>query len=341
MKLFGKTWTKRKLLERIGHVSQVGGIRRFALADGPERGVEAATVDTGTGFVFTVLLNRGLDVFDAKYHGQSLAWHSATGATHPAMSMDHAARWLRTFPGGLVTTCGLAWAGHPNVDEGEALGLHGRASSLSGESLSVRGVWEGDDYLMRIEGQVRETENFGPNLLLRRRITAKLGEPKLVIEDVLENEGWRKEPFQLLYHCNFGHPLLGESTRLVIPTKRAILRETKREVPPSSYLKIPAPQKGFVEEVYYHEVPSGKTAEVRLERKGFGIPTGRGAYARYSRDTLPLLNQWKMVGQGMYVVGIEPATCRTEGRAKDRADGILQLLDPGESRRFKVEIGIL
>jgi len=47
-----------------------------------------------------------------------------------------------------------------------------------------------------------------------------------------------------------------------------------------------------------------------------------------------------MANQGTYVVGLEPANCWVEGRAKERERG-LQFLKPGETREYHLEIGVL
>ena len=47
------------------------------------------------------------------------------------------------------------------------------------------------------------------------------------------------------------------------------------------------------------------------------------------------------MGEGDYVVGMEPANCLVEGREVDRAVGRLQFLEPGESRPYHLEIGVL
>ena len=47
------------------------------------------------------------------------------------------------------------------------------------------------------------------------------------------------------------------------------------------------------------------------------------------------------MGEGTYVVGIEPANCSVGGRAKERAAGTLQFLEPGEQRNFFVQLGVL
>ena len=45
-----------------------------------------------------------------------------------------------------------------------------------------------------------------------------------------------------------------------------------------------------------------------------------------------------MTGEGTYVVGLEPATCRAVGAAAEEAAGRVIRLNPGESRRFGLEI---
>jgi hypothetical protein len=48
-----------------------------------------------------------------------------------------------------------------------------------------------------------------------------------------------------------------------------------------------------------------------------------------------------MLGQGTYVVGIEPCTNRTSGRLPARESGELIILQPGESRAYDLELGAL
>ena len=57
-------------------------------------------------------------------------------------------------------------------------------------------------------------------------------------------------------------------------------------------------------------------------------------------EQLPILVQWKMPGESMHVLGLEPANCHVEGQAAERARGSLQTLGPGQSRRFELELDI-
>ena len=66
VQLFGRSWTQRELLRHIGLVSQVGGVRLAELTEGNADGVRVAEFATGTGFGFTVLLDRGMDLAAAK-----------------------------------------------------------------------------------------------------------------------------------------------------------------------------------------------------------------------------------------------------------------------------------
>ena len=47
------------------------------------------------------------------------------------------------------------------------------------------------------------------------------------------------------------------------------------------------------------------------------------------------------MGCGLYAVGMEPADCLVEGGAKERAQGTLQFLAPGEERHFLVQISVV
>jgi hypothetical protein len=48
-----------------------------------------------------------------------------------------------------------------------------------------------------------------------------------------------------------------------------------------------------------------------------------------------------MLGEGTYVVGVEPSTNRTAGRLDARERGELIELQPGEKRAYDLELGAL
>ena len=155
--LFGRMWTRRELMERVGDISQLGGIRTSTLNDGNENGVRTVEVRTGTGFRFVVLPDRGMDISEADYAGRSLCWRSGTGDVAPAFFEPTGRGWLRGFSGGLLTTCGLTYLGPAATDEGETLGQHGRISYIPARNVLADGEWRENEYAMWVQGKVSET----------------------------------------------------------------------------------------------------------------------------------------------------------------------------------------
>ena len=82
--IYGKKYTKSELLKRVGDISQIAQIKRYKLTEGNESQVEAIDINTGTGFSFTVLPGRGMDISYAQYCGKPLCWRSSTGDVNPS-----------------------------------------------------------------------------------------------------------------------------------------------------------------------------------------------------------------------------------------------------------------
>ncbi len=342
-KLYAQSYTKEQILQRVGDISQIGGVRLQTRADGVERGVRTADFRTGTGLDFSVLIDRGLDISTAEYCGQALAWRSATADRSPAYFEEPGLGWLRSFYGGLVVTCGLTYAGAPTTDQGKPLGLHGRVSNTPATNVYADGEWQGDDYVMWVQGKVREAIVFGENIEMTRRITAKLGESRIWIHDKVTNMGHKDTEHMILYHINIGFPVIDEGGRLIGPIKGYQPRDDDAMIEKEKYADFPAPTVGFRERVYYLDMVADKNGDVSaaLVNPNFRGGQGFGVYIKYPKKELPEFTEWKMNDAGTYVVGMEPANCRVEGRDKERARGALQFLKPGETREYHLEIGLL
>jgi hypothetical protein len=189
MHLWGRTWSQVELKQRVGSLSQLGGITRFEYCDGKAKRVTALRVRTASCLEFTVVPEKDLDIFEAAYQGRSLCWHSPAGIVHPAYYDDRNVQWLKRFAGGLLTTCGNGYAGPPCEDQGEELGLHGAISNTSAEQVNWREEWKDDELLLTISGKVRENRVFGTNLFMHRTIQTSLAGRSLRLTDRIENEG--------------------------------------------------------------------------------------------------------------------------------------------------------
>jgi hypothetical protein len=336
MKLGGKTWERRALEARLGRLEQLGGLRRFRLSEGREDGVEQIQVRTGAGLCYYVSPSRAMDISLAEFAGMPLSWQAPNGDSHPAYYDARGAEWLRTAVGGLLMTCGLSYVGAPGEDQGQAFGLHGRIHHLPARQVAATGSWQGDNYEMQISGVVEEAVIFGEHLRFSRTIRSTLGVNRIEIEDQVENVGFSATPLMILYHFNFGFPLLGEQTRLHFPSQKVVVRD--EGTPLEGYDRWQEPQPGYQERVYYHQEFVSDRVSAVVHNPAFPLPYGpaRPLSVRLSWFTsqLPRLVQWKMPGAGTHVLGIEPANCYVEGRAVERARGELEMLAPGETRDF-------
>ncbi len=337
--LFGQDFSKRELLSHVGDLSQVAGIRMMQLQDGLETAVRIADVRTGSGLRFQVSLDRGMDISLADYKGFPLAWRSANGDVHPAYFDPRGAGWGRSFPGGLMTGCGMSFLGAPCIDEGEELGLHGRLSNLPASSVHSETRWENDSCIMRLKGLVRESGLFKENLLLHRTIETRLGESLITVNDHVRNEGRQTSPLMMLYHINAGWPLVDDGSRLLLNAKSMKPRDPDAENGVNEATVFSSPVPGYREQVFFHECladADGCVTALLLNSKRH-----MGLYVRFRQTELPRFIEWKMMGEGTYVVGIEPANCGVGGRAKERGAGTLQFLERGEDRHFLVQLGVV
>jgi hypothetical protein len=252
--------------------------------------------------------------------------------------------FLRQFFGGLMTTCGLTNFGPGGIDRYGTVPLHGHIDNLPAADVRWTAEWQGDECILTIEGTVRQTRLFGENLRLDRRISTRLGSRSLRIEDTVTNEGAERMPHMILYHCNGGFPLLTEDACLHVSASAMRPRDAEAEKGVDVWDRGAPPQPGFKEQVFVHTpvaCTDGRAAAALINHDLQG-GEGLGLAVRFDPAQLPAMMQWRMLGQGTYVMAVEPANCPTiEGRKVAEERGTLPFLEPGESRRYALEFQVL
>ena len=336
--LFGIPMKKSYIRERVGDISQLCTARKMTYTEGKSAGVDVIDVTTGSGFAFTVVPSRCLDISFASFRGMPLAWRSCNGETSPFMYQPEGLEWIYSFFGGLLTTCGLTYNNHPCVDQGKELGLHGRASNIPAEDVNVIKDWDGDDYVITISGRIRESSVFGDNLILNRTITTYLGAKKLLIQDIIENVGFHPSPLMMLYHVNAGWPIVTQQSQLICPAKKTVPRDEAAEVEADKWMEFLPPQKDFAERVYFHDLVPDENGSIKLGIVNTALEIG--LFMKFPREEFTNFIEWKMLGQGEYVVGLEPSNC-IYNRAIMREKGLLEFVEPGQKRSFNLEVGVL
>ena len=335
--LFGMKMEKQELLQHISSMSQLAGTRLFEYKGGKAEGVKAVEVRAGD-LNFTVLLDRGMDIANTEFRGIPVAWMSKMGIHAPSFFENQSEQFLRSFGGGLITTCGLSQVGEPCVENGDFLGLHGRISHSPVEKYSVDEYWEGEDYLIKVTGQAREAMLYQENLVLKREIICKYGEPKIFIHDVIENEGYQESPFMIMYHTNYGFPIVSEYSKVYSSSSEVNAYVTRPQEGGGDYKNLRKPIHDYTYECFEHKMPKEKDyayAAIINEKMEFGI------YLKYSPKELPVFSEWKMIGQQDYVVAFEPGNTLPVGRVKARKDNLLYMLKPKEKYEINLEFGFI
>jgi len=331
---------------KISNPAQLGGIETSVLDNGLGRGTRIAWINTGTGFRYKIVIDRAMDIADAFFNQYSLSWLNHSGVTAPQPFSDRGTGWLRTFGGGLLTTCGLTHTGGPEKDEYGERGLHGEVSNIPAEIESVIQPDPAAGKLeMRITGIIKQTPVFGPSLELRRTISGKIGKASVFIHDEVINRGNQPAPHMILYHCNFGWPLADEGTDILWrgdwkprfeDGNNKIFREG------NNFRKCPAPMEshsGTGEEVAIINCSADASGQSVCGL--FNAQIGIAVALRFQKKQLPWLSNWQHWGRGEYVTGLEPGTNPPIGQAKAREQQTLLFIDPGARRNYDLEIEVL
>ncbi|MFN8519654.1 MAG: DUF4432 family protein [Chloroflexota bacterium] len=147
----------------------------------------------------------------------------------------------------------------------------------------------------------------------------------------------------LLYHINAGYPVVSDGSMLLAPDGEVVPRDEPSATLLADHARFHAPRDGFQQLVYEHrlrQAPREGSASIGVVNPRFEPTGGIGLVVRWRPDQLPRLWRWRMLGPGMYLTGLEPATSGILGRAEERAAGALLMLGPGERRSFDVDIQV-
>ena len=315
----------------IGHPSQLSGVEEVTLARGKGKGMTLLEVRNGKGLCFTLSADRAMDISRMSFMGMNMGYFAPCGYVAPSFYDNRGDGFLKSFTAGFMTTCGLAAVGSPCVDEGEELPLHGTIANTPCESFSYSET-END---IVICAAVRDASLFGRKLVLERRFVCSKTENKLKITDSVKNIGGKAEPCMLLYHFNMGYPLLSETAKIYIPHSSVTPRNEHAREDIENCLKPEKPQADYEERCYYFDVKDKDgIASVGI----FNPDIEKGLKMSFDKASLDCFTEWKMMGEGEYVLGLEPANCTPDGRDVMRREGRLKLVDVGESYDTSIEL---
>jgi hypothetical protein len=194
---------------------------------------------------------------------------------------------------------------------------------------------------MEISGTIEESTLFGEKLRLHRSVSTRLGWKHLIVRDRVENFGFRSSPLNILYHINCGFPLLDEHSELHLTSTDIEPYDRNAERHLSEVRRFGAPQPGFKGQDFLHAMLPDSEGYAMAGMINPRLEHGLGLYLRFRTDSLPYLNEWKMLDEGDYVTGIEPVNTKIVGRGTLKKENRLPCIEAGEARDMEVEIGVL
>lgn len=310
-------------LQKSGYLcnpQQAYTLRKVTVTEGRARGASIIEICTAGGLQVDILPDAGLDIGQVRFKGINMTFISKNGFDNPSLVNAYENEFLHYFPGGLMYTGGLRSAGGAHRDGDEWHPLHGRFHSLLADQVSTTV----ENNVITVSGVLRETALFGAALELRRTIRIPVFGSDISVSDTLTNLTHRDEEYALLYHCNFGYPLLSDKAYLELPE----VRKTTPRTPFAANLlggecSVSAPVPNEEERCFFHE---------EMEHTASLVNPSLGVHMAMTwSDSLPILVQWRSMASGDYALGLEPTNCYIMGRRDERENGTLPVLKPFES----------
>jgi len=323
--------TIKELSRYSSNMEQFADAVLSELSEGSGRGSRIIYVNNGTGLQFTVTPDHGMDIVDCSFRGIPLVFRTPVGYASPYRYEPTGFGWLRNWPGGLMSTVGLRNAGGPNGE----FGLHGRIGNQQADQTGIEKAMVNGAYTITLKGTLREAAMFGEHLELRRTITTAYGRNTIEVKDTITNCGCTPESVLLLYHCNFGYPLVSPSMRFLCKEHKIIARTPNAEEGIGEWNQYPEPIDGYIEQCFFHELPKDEDGTASMAIENPDIHTQ--VKITYPVGELKRMVQWKNPLAGMYVLGLEPTNCMLLGHTEEVEKGMTRILAAGETMEAVVK----
>src|SRR4051812_26893645 len=341
---------------RFGHRDLFGvetppwSVSTRRLRGGKQEGVELVTIDNGR-MTITLVPARGMSILEVRSGDLRIGWDSPVKEVVDPRYINLGSRgglgWLEGFNEAIVR-CGLEFAGHPGKDEfidntgakaEMELTLHGKIGNIPASEVEVV-VDRAPPHRIRVRGVVHERLFFGPKLELSAEVSTVPGSDTFRVDDSVTNRGAGPQEFQLIYHSNFGAPLLEAGATVVVPAARIAPMNEHAASSIDAYDAYDGPTPGFIERVYLVTPMADDQGRTSVLLRN--AAKDRGASITWSSRELPYLTIWKnttATADG-YVTGLEPGTGFPYNRKVERQAGRVPKLAPGETRTFSLEFGL-
>ncbi|POP45562.1 DUF4432 domain-containing protein [Superficieibacter electus] len=318
-------------------------IEQKVLHGGKQEGSKVLTIRAKDGLTIALSPTRGMNLLHVEGFGVRMGWDSPVKeVVNPAfinLESRNGLGWLEGF-NEMMVRCGYEWTGHPVTADGQIYTLHGKVGNTPASQVEVE-VSDTAPYEIRVRGLVKESTFKKADLQTMTELRYIPGSNSFSLHDVLTNHADYPHDYQIIYHSNFGKPILEEGARFLAPMESISPFNDYAKGGLKEWQTYLGPTKGFDEMVFNIKPLSDNdhhTLAAVVNKAG-----DKGASIQFDTRQLPVLTLWKNTDtekQG-YVTGIEPGTSYAYPVTIEREQKRVKQLQPGESTQFDLTYTLL
>ena len=318
-------------------------IEQKVLHGGKQEGSKIITLTSKNGLTIVLSPTRGMNLLHAEGFGVRLGWDSPVKEVVNPVFINLESRngvgWLEGF-NEMMVRCGYEWTGHPTTTDGQLYTLHGKAGNTPASRVEVE-ISDSAPYEIRIRGLIKESTFKKADLQTMTELRYVPGSNRFSLHDELTNHADYPHDYQIIYHSNFGKPILEEGARFIAPLANVSPFNDYAREGMKTWNTYAGPTKGFDERVF-NLTPLAdahqQTVAAVVNKAG-----DKGAAIGFNLAQLPVLTLWKNTDtekQG-YVTGIEPGTSYAYPVTIEREQKRVKQLAPGATTRFDLTYTLL
>lgn len=328
---------------QLGILDTYFTIEQKVLHGGKQEGSKVIILTSPNGLTITLSPTRGMSIINVTGKEMRFGWDSPVkeivNPTFINLESRNGAGWLEGF-NEMIVRCGIEWAGHPGVENGEMRTLHGKIGNTPASEVEIE-ISETAPYEIKIRGLLKESTFKKADLQTVAELRYTPDTHDFTIHDSLTNHADYPHDYQIMYHSNFSKPLLEKDAQFIAPIKEV---SPFNEYAIKGLQDLPTylgPTKDF-DEMVFNIVPftkaDGSTIAALHNKDG-----SKGAAIEFNVKELPYITLWKNTDtekQG-YVTGIEPGTNYAYAASIEREQGRIRQVEPGKTIHFEVKYSAL
>jgi len=324
-------------------------LRKYVLHGGKQEGIDVIDVNNGK-LSFTVVPTRGMSILRAQIGDLNLGPDSPDKILiHPKhidpktpTDLDE----LKDFSEWMFRSGLKFFRESETGDSDDSIGDKGKMKTLRDEiglisASQVEVVIEREvPYRIRIRGRIDQDITNGGKFELWTEVSTEPNSNAFQISDKITNLSEIKQEYEILYHIDFGRPLIGKDARFFGPMRRVTPIDEHSASDVSNFYRYHGPTAEFNEQGYLLQLWADDNNQTKV--MFHNAARDNAVSMALSVEQLPLVGLWKNPAayEDGYVTALEPGTSFPRNKTIERQFGQVPKLAPNQSRSFVIDFAL-